>query len=90
MAGLCIADDTFRVAQGSVSEAASVGKQHLCRSAIEVQDWGKLGDLMDSNFDARRRMFGDAVLGDLNIKMVTELRRAGGTFRTLSSSQGTM
>ncbi len=33
---------------------------------------------MDRNFDLRRRMFGDAALGALNLRMVLAARSLGG------------
>jgi hypothetical protein len=37
-----------------------------------------LAELMNTNFNVRRRIFGDSALGELNIKMVMEVRAAGG------------
>ena len=35
---------------------------------------------MDANFDLRRRVFGDAVLGAVNIKMISVARSVGGRY----------
>lgn len=47
------------------------------RTAILNKDYAKLADLMNRNFDLRRSMFGDDVLGALNIEMVEVARRVG-------------
>ena len=54
-----------------------------CRQAIEERDWARLADLMHRNFDMRRRIFGDAVLGKVNIKMVELARSVGGVLLSL-------
>jgi len=40
------------------------------RAAMERQDHGALADLMDENFGTRRRIYGDACLGEKNLRMV--------------------
>ena len=55
------------------------------RRALEARDHAALAALMDRNFDLRRRMFGDAALGALNLRMVLAARALGGT-RPASSS----
>ena len=40
------------------------------RFALEARDYVQLGRLMDDNFDLRREMFGDQVLGAHNLRMV--------------------
>ncbi|GJP34895.1 hypothetical protein CLOM_g19377 [Closterium sp. NIES-68] len=47
------------------------------RDALVAQDWGKLARLMDRNFDLRRQMFGDEVLGEVNLAMVQTARAVG-------------
>jgi hypothetical protein len=34
---------------------------------------------MDENFDTRRQLFGDEVLGDVNLRMIRCARSVGGT-----------
>ncbi|KAG1337951.1 putative glucuronokinase 1 [Cocos nucifera] len=40
------------------------------RKALLEKNYTKLADLMNRNFELRRKMFGDGVLGSLNIQMV--------------------
>ncbi|EEF40976.1 ATP binding protein, putative [Ricinus communis] len=47
------------------------------RTAILEKNYAKLADLMNLNFDLRRSMFGDDVIGALNIEMVEVARRVG-------------
>ncbi|XP_076922024.1 glucuronokinase 1-like [Bidens hawaiensis] len=47
------------------------------KTALLEKDYAKLATLMNQNFDLRRRMFGDAALGSLNIEMVEVARRVG-------------
>ncbi|KAL4333974.1 hypothetical protein GQ457_07G001050 [Hibiscus cannabinus] len=47
------------------------------QSVILRKDYQKLAELMNRNFDLRRRMFGDECLGALNIEMVEVARRVG-------------
>ncbi len=56
-----------------------------CRHALEARNYTTLAALMDRNFDLRRRMFGDAALGALNLRMVLAARALGGA-RLVSSS----
>ena len=49
-----------------------------CRVALAQQDHRSLAELMDSNFDLRRSMFGDAALGMTNLKMIDMARSIGG------------
>ena len=55
--------------------------------ALEAGRKGNLGPLMDSAFGLRRRIFGDAVLGRHNLRMV-ELARRFGLSGTTSGSGG--
>ncbi|XP_015879050.2 glucuronokinase 1 [Ziziphus jujuba] len=59
----------------SMTEVANIAKEG--RTALLEKDYSKLASLMNRNFDLRRRMFGDQVLGDLNIEMVEVARRVG-------------
>ncbi|KAG0512384.1 hypothetical protein BDA96_10G008800 [Sorghum bicolor] len=45
--------------------------------ALLQKDYTELARLMNKNFDLRREMFGDDVLGSVNIKMVEVARRVG-------------
>jgi glucuronokinase len=47
------------------------------RVALQDRDHGRLAEIMDKNFDLRRKIFGDGVLGDVNIKMVETARSVG-------------
>lgn len=58
-----------------ISEVAKVSVEG--RPALEERDYARLAELMDKNFDLRRKIFGDDVLGDMNIKMVETARSVG-------------
>lgn len=45
------------------------------RAAIESKDHGALADLMDQNFNLRRKIYGDACLGAKNLQMIELCRR---------------
>ncbi|MBM3495176.1 MAG: hypothetical protein FJX72_12775 [Armatimonadetes bacterium] len=47
------------------------------RVALEERDFGELARLMDANFDLRRRIYGDDVLGARNLEMVSIARDLG-------------
>ncbi|RID70964.1 hypothetical protein BRARA_C02936 [Brassica rapa] len=47
------------------------------RTALLEKDHSKLMQLMNRNFDLRRKMFGDECLGAMNIEMVEVARRVG-------------
>ncbi|XP_062105626.1 glucuronokinase 1-like [Humulus lupulus] len=55
-----------------VANAAEEG-----RTALLEKDYAKLKTLMNQNFDLRRSMFGDDVLGAMNLEMVEVARRVG-------------
>lgn len=55
-----------------------------CRDALESKDYAKFGELMDQNFDTRRRLFGDAVLGSVNLRMIETARSVGGARQTVN------
>jgi glucuronokinase len=45
--------------------------------ALQHRDYTRLGDLMDTNFATRRRLYGDAVVGAVNIRAVELARELG-------------
>nr|XP_010922449.1 glucuronokinase 1 isoform X1 [Elaeis guineensis] len=47
------------------------------RKALLEKNYTELADLMNRNFELRRKMFGDGVLGSLNIQMVEVARSVG-------------
>merc|ERR1719284_1129853 len=47
------------------------------RAAMEEQNHSALADLMDENFNTRRRIYGDACLGRKNLQMIEICRRHG-------------
>ncbi|XP_008776224.2 glucuronokinase 1-like [Phoenix dactylifera] len=47
------------------------------RKALLEKNYIKLADLMNRNFELRRQMFGDDVLGSLNIQMIEVARSVG-------------
>ncbi|KAH9791009.1 glucuronokinase 1 [Citrus sinensis] len=59
----------------SMKEVAQMAAEG--QAAILEKNYSKLAELMNHNFDLRRRMFGDDVLGALNIEMVEIARRFG-------------
>ncbi|KDP46399.1 hypothetical protein JCGZ_10239 [Jatropha curcas] len=59
----------------SMSEVANIALEG--RTAILEKNYARLKELMNRNFDLRRSMFGDDVLGALNIEMVEVARRVG-------------
>ncbi|CAI5509066.1 unnamed protein product [Closterium sp. Naga37s-1] len=62
-------DVAVRQAMADVAALAEEG-----RDALVARDWGKLARLMDRNFDLRRQMFGDEVLGVVIMSMVQAAR----------------
>ncbi|CAI5478492.1 unnamed protein product [Closterium sp. Yama58-4] len=65
-------DVAVRQAMADVAALAEEG-----RDALVARDWGKFARLMDRNFDLRRQMFGDEVLGEVNLSMVQAARAVG-------------
>ncbi|CAI7789436.1 unnamed protein product [Closterium sp. NIES-53] len=65
-------DVAVRQAMADVATLAKEGQ-----NALVARDWGKLARLMDRNFDLRRQMFGDEVLGEVNLSMVQAARAVG-------------
>ncbi|KAJ0052132.1 hypothetical protein Pint_02832 [Pistacia integerrima] len=59
----------------SIKKVASIAEEGY--TVILQKNYPKLAELMNRNFDLRRSMFGEAALGDLNIKMVEVARRVG-------------
>ncbi|GAV78699.1 GHMP_kinases_N domain-containing protein [Cephalotus follicularis] len=59
----------------SMKEVANLAEEG--RNAILEKNYSKLANIMNLNFDLRRRMFGDDCLGALNIEMVNVARRVG-------------
>ncbi|XP_071692510.1 glucuronokinase 1-like [Rutidosis leptorrhynchoides] len=59
----------------SMEEVANLALEG--KTALLEKDYTKLATLMNQNFDLRRRMFGDAAFGALNIEMVEVARRVG-------------
>jgi len=47
------------------------------RTVIEAHDHAKLCDLMNENFDTRRKLYGDACLGSNNLRMIDICRSCG-------------
>ena len=50
-----------------------------CSEALAEGDLDTVAQLMNTNFDLRRRMFGDAALGAVNLRMIELARSVGGT-----------
>ncbi|CAN1272968.1 Glucuronokinase 1 [Linum perenne] len=59
----------------TMEEVANIALQG--KSVILEKNYSKLAELMNRNFDLRRSMFGDEVIGALNIKMVETARKVG-------------
>lgn len=49
----------------------------ISREALESRDLNKLKELMDSNFDLRRKLYGDDVIGAENLQMINLARQVG-------------
>jgi glucuronokinase len=47
------------------------------REALENGDSQRLASLMDANFDLRRSLYGDAVIGEKNLRMIQLAREHG-------------
>ncbi|KAI5063212.1 hypothetical protein GOP47_0021759 [Adiantum capillus-veneris] len=65
-------DKSIRHCMEQVAELALQG-----RSVLQNHDCQELARLMNLNFDLRRQMFGDDVLGAINIRMVEVARSVG-------------
>ncbi|HIE52950.1 MAG TPA: hypothetical protein EYP85_14455 [Armatimonadetes bacterium] len=57
------------------------------RTALQHRDYERLAQLMDANFDLRRQIFGDSVLGEKNLRMI-EIARSLGAPVKFSGSGG--
>ena len=62
--------------------------------AIETKNWVRLGELMNANFDLRRELYGDEIIGEVNLRMIeigrslncpTKLPGSGGSVIGLAS-----
>jgi glucuronokinase len=67
---ICEGDNEVHDAMKQFGELTS-----KARVAIEEQDWNTLAALMNSNFDLRRKIYGDECLGSQNIEMIEIARR---------------
>ena len=47
------------------------------REALGRRDWKRLGEVMSANFALRRRVYGEACLGEANLAMVAVAEEAG-------------
>jgi len=65
-------DPEVRRTMREIARCAEAG-----REALRGRDMGRLGKLMDRNFNLRRGLFGDDALGEHNIAMIEIARRAG-------------
>lgn len=60
-----------------------------CKTALIKQDCDKISKLMNKNFDLRRKIFGDKVIGAKNLEMI-EIARSQGCPAKFSGSGGTI
>ena len=60
-----------------------------CKMALVQQGYDKISELMNKNFDLRRKIFGDKVIGAKNLEMI-EIARAQGCPAKFSGSGGTI
>ena len=74
-------DVRFRYEQGEpevVKAMQTFGEYaSACKDALAQPDYDQVGDLINRNFDLRRRIFGDAVLGERNLEMIRIARDLG-------------
>jgi len=75
-------DPEVRRTMRAIARCAEAG-----REALQNRDLGRLGRLMDRNFDLRRSIFGEEALGEHNLALVEIARRAG-LSATLPGSSG--
>ncbi|KAK9806753.1 hypothetical protein WJX72_001492 [[Myrmecia] bisecta] len=73
-------DPEIYAGMAEVAELAVRGRQLL-----EQRDYHELAKAMDHTFNLRRRMFGDAVLGSINLRMIELARSAGGAAKFTGS-----
>ncbi len=81
----------FRYEQGDMEVIEAMGQfaeiAELGRDVLERGDVDALGELMDRNFDLRRELYGDDVIGEQNLEMV-ELARGFGLPAKFTGSGG--
>jgi glucuronokinase len=69
----------FRFNQGDkqIIDAMKTFAELACeaKTALELQDYEYLGDLMNKNFHLRRKIYGDDIIGEINLQMVEIARR---------------
>ncbi|PKA63166.1 Glucuronokinase 1 [Apostasia shenzhenica] len=68
-----LAGDEFIIS--SMEKVANIARDG--KKALTEKNYTELANLMNHNFDLRRAMFGDDVLGDVNIKMIETARSVG-------------
>ena len=73
-------DDTTRQLMAQVAALAPAG-----RAALAARDVAALAALMDTNFELRRGLFGDAALGARNVAMVRTAQRCGASAKFCGS-----
>ncbi|XP_071842804.1 uncharacterized protein [Apostichopus japonicus] len=71
--------ERWRNGDSEVMEAMATFAQltDQARQALETKDHNKLRELMDDNFDLRRKLYGDDVIGAENLQMVNLARQHG-------------
>ncbi len=57
------------------------------RAALERREWDRVGELMNANFALRRKLYGDAVIGETKLRMV-DIARSNGACATTTGSGG--
>ncbi len=65
-------DPEVRQAMEQFASYAEQGK-----AALQARDYETLGELMDKNFDLRRKVYGDEVIGERNLRLVNIARSLG-------------
>ena len=71
--------DRYERADEEVLDAITQWREYTeeGREAILNRDYGRLGKIMDKNFDLRRKVYGDRAIGDKNLEMVETARSLG-------------
>lgn len=71
----------FRFNQGDkeIIEAMATFARYAeeAKHSLERRDYKRLGELMNMNFDLRRKIYGDRVLGEANLQMINIARNLG-------------
>ena len=83
-------DEDVRGGMVELADLARRGKDLLINKGNKTRDQESLkvlGGLMDQNFDIRRRLFGDLVLGERNLWMI-EMARGLGAAAKMTGSGG--